>query len=168
LPGKATAFAYDGLGRRTAITNTPAGGGSPATTRYVWCGTQLCQARDAANTPVRSCYAEGEFVPRSPGQAYYYGVDQIGSARRVFASTSSAPAYGYDAWGNALQAMAPVTDFGYAGMFNSADSGLYLTLFRAYDAVAGRWLSRDPLGEVIDQNLYRYVNGDPISLSDPL
>ena len=52
-----------------------------------------------------------------------------------------APAYGYDAWGNALQGTAPLTDFGYAGMFDNAESGLYLTLFRAYDPVAGRWLS---------------------------
>src|SRR5206468_1320046 len=35
--GKATGFAYDGLGRRTAITSTPAGGGTPVTTRYDWC-----------------------------------------------------------------------------------------------------------------------------------
>jgi len=144
-PGKATAFAYDGLGRRTAITSTPAGGGTPVTSRYVWCGSTICQARNASNTPVRGYYAEGELVPGSPGQPYYYGVDQLGSARRVFASTSSAPAYGYDAWGNALQATAPLTDFGYAGMFYNADSRLYLATFRAYDPAAARWLSRDPI-----------------------
>jgi hypothetical protein len=63
--------------------------------------------------------------------------DRLGSARRVFASTSSAPAYSYDPYGNPLQVTAPFTDFGYAGMFANADSGLYLTLFRAYDPVAG-------------------------------
>jgi YD repeat-containing protein len=143
--GKATAFAYDGFGRRTAITSTPAGGGTPVTSRYVWCGSTICQARNASNTPVRGYYAEGELVPGSPGQPYYYGVDQLGSARRVFASTSSAPAYGYDAGGNALQATAPLTDFGYAGMFYNADSRLYLATFRAYDPAAARWLSRDPI-----------------------
>jgi len=77
--------------------------------------------------------------------------------RRVFASTTSAPAYGYDPYGNALQATAPLTDFGYAGMFTNADSGLYLTQYRAYDPVAGRWLSRDPIGESSDPaaNLYQ-------------
>jgi hypothetical protein len=29
---------------------------------------------------------EGEFVPGSPAQRYYYGIDQIGSVRRAFAS----------------------------------------------------------------------------------
>jgi RHS repeat-associated protein len=168
-PGKATAFTYDGLGRRTAITSTPAGGGSSVTTRYVWCGLQLCQARNSSNAPIRGYYAEGEFVPGSPGQAYYYGVDQLGSARRVFASASSAPAYSYDGWGNPLQATSPVTDFGFAGTFNNAESGLYLTLFRAYDPVAGRWLSRDPIGEMRSPgaNLYTYVGGNPIFLLDP-
>jgi hypothetical protein len=33
-------------------------------------------------------------------------------------------------------------------MFYNADSGLYLTQYRAYDPVAGRWLSRDPIGEI--------------------
>jgi RHS repeat-associated protein len=70
--------------------------------------------------------------------------------RRVFASTSSAPAYSYDPYGNALQGTAPLTDFNYAGMFYNADSGLYLTQYRVYDPVSGRWLSRDPLGEVSD------------------
>ncbi len=33
-------------------------------------------------------------------------------------------------------------------MFYNADSGLYLTQYRAYDAISGRWLSRDPIGEL--------------------
>lgn len=144
--GKRTVFAYDGLSRRIAITSTPAGG-SATSTSYLWCGTNICQARNASNNPTRGYYTEGEFVPGSPGQPYYYGPDQIGSVRRVFASTTSAPAYGYDPYGRALQSTAPLTDFNYAGTFYNADGGLYLTRYRAYDPVAGRWLTRDPLGE---------------------
>jgi hypothetical protein len=36
-------------------------------------------------------------------------------------------------------------------MFYNADSGLYLTQYRAYDPMSGRWLSRDPMGEISDQ-----------------
>jgi RHS repeat-associated protein len=87
----------------------------------------------------------------------------------VFASTTSAPAYGYDPYGLPLQMTAPVTDFVYGGMVYNADSGLYLTNYRAYDPVAGRWLSRDPLGEETDPaaNLYAYVGGEPITSVDP-
>lgn len=152
-PGKQTTFVYDGLGRRTAISSTPPGGGTGVTTSYVWCGMWLCQAHNSSGSIIREYFAEGEFVPGSPAQPYYYGPDQIGSVRRVFASASNAPAYSYDPYGNALQSTAPLTDFGFAGMFYNADSGLYLTRYRGYDPVAGRWLSRDPLGERASLNV---------------
>lgn len=50
-----------------------------------------------------------------------------------------------------------------AGMFLHQPSGLYLTLNRAYDPFSGRWLSRDPAGEVGGINLYGYVDEDPIN-----
>ncbi|MHA6853613.1 RHS repeat-associated core domain-containing protein, partial [Ralstonia pseudosolanacearum] len=59
-------------------------------------------------------------------------------------------------------------DFGYAGMQYHAASGMYLTLFRAYDPGTGRWVSRDPIGEDGGINLYAYVGGNPVSLADPL
>ncbi|MBS0219681.1 MAG: RHS repeat-associated core domain-containing protein [Proteobacteria bacterium] len=167
--GKATAFTYDGRGRRVSIASTPAGGGSAVTASYLWCGDKLCQARNGSNATVRSYYSESEFVPGTPNQTFYYGIDQIGSVRRTFASPSSAAAYSYDPYGVPLQSTAPVTDFVYGGMFYNADSGLYLTNYRAYDPVAGRWLSRDPLGEAVDPmgNLYPYVGGNPTNLTDP-
>jgi RHS repeat-associated protein len=167
-PGKATAFAYDGFDRRTAISSTPAGGGSAATTSYIWCGSRPCQARNSSGMATREYYSEGEYLPGAPAQSYYYGSDQIGSVRRVFVSATSAPAYSYDPYGNALQATAPVTDLNYAGMLYNSDSGLYLTQYRVYDPVASRWLSRDPLGENSDSaaNLYAYVRANPVSLTD--
>jgi YD repeat-containing protein len=67
-PGKQTTLAYDGFGRRTVIIDTPAGGGSAVTTSYIWCGVRLCQARRGGNSPTRSYYDEGEFVPGAPAQ----------------------------------------------------------------------------------------------------
>jgi len=166
--GKQTAFTYDGLDRRTKVVSTPSGGGA-VTTGYVWCGSRICQARNGSSAVTRSYHIEGEYVPGSPGQPYYYGANQLGSVRRVFASTTNAPAYGYDPYGIALQVTAPVTDFGYAGMLHNADSGLYLTQYRAYDPTNGRWLSRDPIGEDSNRagNLYAYVESEPISSFDP-
>ncbi|MDQ0564128.1 RHS repeat-associated protein [Rhizobium mesoamericanum] len=176
--GKQTQFTYDGLGRRVAIGSTPAGGGSSTTTSYLWCRDRICQARNAAGSPQRSYFDEGEFVSGSPNQPFYYGVDQIGSVRRVFASATSAPAYDYDPFGVPLQATAPMTEFGFAGMMNSADSGLGLTWYRAYDPVVGRWLSRDPLGDdaislaqlVLSEgpSLYAYVSNNPLNTIDVL
>jgi RHS repeat-associated protein len=137
-------------------------------TSYIWCGARPCQARNASNAVTRAYYAEGEFTPGSPAVSAYYAPDQIGSVRRVFTS-ASAPVYDYDPYGAPLQTTSPATDFGWAGMFNQADAGLYLTPARAYSPVLGRWLSRDPLGEDADPdgNLYVYVGGEPMSGADP-
>ncbi|MDC6180650.1 RHS repeat-associated core domain-containing protein, partial [Ralstonia solanacearum] len=59
------------------------------------------------------------------------------------------------------------SDFGYAGMQYHAASGMYLTLFRAYDPGTGRWVSRDPIGEEGGINLYSYVGGQPTRYTDP-
>jgi RHS repeat-associated protein len=117
---------------------------------------------------IRAYYAEGEYLPGLSPQSDYYGEDRIGSVRRVF-SSGLAPSYDYGAYGDALQATTPVTDFNYAGTLYNADSGLYLTKHRAYDPASGRFLSRDPVGEYGDPvgNLYAYAGGNPISLTDP-
>lgn len=38
---------------------------------------------------------------------------------------------------------------------------------RLYDAANKRWISRDPLGEGVDYNLYRYCGNSPIGHKDP-
>ncbi|HEY0984945.1 RHS repeat domain-containing protein [Schlesneria sp.] len=50
------------------------------------------------------------------------------------------------------------------------DSGaqLFSVRFRAYHAVLGSWLQRDPLGLKAGSNLYRYVRNSPFSQTDPL
>jgi RHS repeat-associated protein len=58
-------------------------------------------------------------------------------------------------------------DVGFSGNYYHKASGLLLTLYRAYDANLGRWLSRDPIGEDGGMNLYGYVLNNPINLSDP-
>ena len=41
-----------------------------------------------------------------------------------------------------------------------------LATYRAYDAANKRWISRDPLGEGVDYNLYRYCGNSPITRAD--
>jgi RHS repeat-associated protein len=168
-PNKQTTFAYDGRNRRTAITTTVSG--TPTTSYYLWCGPRICQARAANNTVVRLYYNEGEVIPASSARLFY-GLDQLDSIRDVHATSplfSIVGTYDYDPYGNPIQAPAtgPVTDFRYAGMFYHADSGLYLTQYRAYDPRTARWLSRDPLGESQSSNLFSYTGANPVSLIDP-
>ena len=59
-------------------------------------------------------------------------------------------------------------DFAYTGHYYHARSGLYLTHYRVYSPTIGRWLSRDPIGEVGSVNLYEYARNAPADLWDPL
>ncbi len=132
----------------------------------------MCQSLDATGAVVRQYYPEGELIAAS-NTAFYYGPDQLGTARNVYAASplfQVAQAYDYDPYGNPIAAPAtgPFPDFGYAGMYQHGPSGLSLTHYRAYHPASARWLARDPLGEGTDPalNLYRYVRGNPISLTD--
>jgi len=59
------------------------------------------------------------------------------------------------------------SDFKFTGHFYHEKSTLHLTLYRAYDADTGRWISRDPIGENGGINLYGYVYNNPINWVDP-
>ncbi|KAA0690914.1 peptidase C39 [Neorhizobium sp. P12A] len=167
-PGDIERFAYDGLGRRVEIDEASTTDNLVAS-KYVWCGKDLCQKRDASYNPARVYLGEGEFVIGAVNPSLFYGVDQSRSIRRVFENTTDAPAYDYDAWGVASNAAPRLTDFGYSGLVGIKESGVMLAVYRGYSGPIGRWLSRDPIGEQTDEssNLFAYSQGNPISLSDP-
>jgi RHS repeat-associated protein len=165
-PAKRTTFRYDGLGRRIGIISSD--GTGLVETRYLWCGSALCQARDSNDTVSRRYYPEGEGLPGAP---LYYAQDQLGSVRDIVGAQTgqTIASFDYDPYGNPTHISGSTyTDFRYAGLFYEQNSRLYLANRRAYDAATGRWLSRDPLGEAVSSiNLYRYVKNDPVNLIDP-
>src|SRR5208282_3652379 len=94
-----------------------------------------------------------------------------GSIRELTDSSGTVRArYAYDPWGLSTKLSGDVdADFGFAGMFWSAEANLSVTHFRAYDPGLGRWLSRDPLnnGEMKEgPNLYAYVGNEPVNRID--
>ncbi|MCG3576872.1 RHS repeat-associated core domain-containing protein [Ralstonia solanacearum] len=205
--GKETRFGYDGLGRRTVITEVE--GTGTTETHYVWCGEAICQKRDANGQLLRAYYPEGESGPEIGKRVAkadtatetdadgdeHDGRDQDGDDGKAAPQTESTGSliYARNHLGSVTDTLTPdgraVThteygpygelvksqgqaeyrsDFGYGGMQYHAASGMYLTLFRAYDPGTGRWVSRDPMGEDGGINLYAYVGGNPVSLADPL
>ena len=60
-------------------------------------------------------------------------------------------------------------DFGFTGHYVSSQySDLAFAPFRIYSSDLGRWISRDPIGELGGINLYGYVSNDPVDWTDPL
>jgi RHS repeat-associated protein len=185
-----TRFRYDGLGRRMEIFDFTDSG--PITDRrYVWCGSDLCEEHDmtAATTalpggPVTKRYFD-EGVEIN-GKPYFYTFDGLGSVIHLVDSTGAVSAqYQYGPYGNRIQTAGVLTgitsDIGYTGLFQEQTSGLVFAKFREYYPYIGRWLSRDPLGEVAHSyrsgvpskdstvakvNLYCYALNNPLTVTD--
>jgi RHS repeat-associated protein len=170
--GSATAFGYDGGGRRVWIEEKDAQGTVTSVRRYVWAdGPQPAEERDGANAVLRRFYAEGEQAPgaAAPSDRLFYARDHLGSVREVTDAAGVLRArYDYGFWGNRTRVSGDVeTAVGYTGHHHHGKSGLVLTWYRAYDPNTGRWLSRDPIAEEGGLNLYGYVGNDPIDWVDP-
>ncbi|MCB1237772.1 MAG: RHS repeat-associated core domain-containing protein, partial [Verrucomicrobiae bacterium] len=79
--------------------------------------------------------------------------------------------YDYDPFGNLLAMSGPFAEanpYRFSGKRVDAFTGLYDYGFRSYHPVAGRWLSRDPIGESGGFNLYGFVGNDPVNGVDVL
>jgi RHS repeat-associated protein len=167
-----TEFTYDGLSRRVAIRQL-VNGSEVSRRRFVWCGDEICEERDGTGAVTKRFFPQGMKVESGPAAGnYYYTRDHLGSIRELIDGSGNVRArYEYDPWGRRTRLTGDMeTDFGFAGMFWSAEANLSLTHFRAYDPELGRWLSRDPLpdAEMVEgPNLYVYVVNDPVNLSDP-
>lgn len=138
---------------------------------FVWCGNQICEERDANNSVTKRFFAEGEQrVGGSDAGNYYYSRDHLGSIREVTDASGNLKArYDYDPFGNEVVLTGNMNvDFGFTGHYFHQSSSLNLTMYRAYNANIGRWISRDPIGEKGGLNLYGYVENDSIRKIDLL
>ncbi len=161
--GHTSEFTYDGLSHRVTATETDSGG-TPVTTRVLWCGEILCEKRDAGDAVIARYYAQGEL---QNGQPLYYAQDQVGTVvGLVDGSGTVVGRLSYDSYGNIAAASGTLPDYRYAGLYYHLETGLYMATYRAYDAGAGRWLSRDPVRERGGTDLYVYVLDNPVNFTD--
>jgi RHS repeat-associated protein len=160
-------FTYDGLGRRVRIVEKE----NAATVSdhwYLWCGLAVCEERDSTGANVlKRFFGQGELIGSTP---YFYTTDHLGSVREMTDSSGTIQArYDYDPYGRRTKLSGSLeADFGYTGHYAHAASGLALSLFRAYDANLGRWISEDPAGLEGGLNFYAYAANAPGSFIDPL
>jgi RHS repeat-associated protein len=162
-----TVFTYNGIGQRRAGAETI--GGTTTTTRYLWCGSRICQSRDGSDNVLKRFLDEGEYALAS-GLKLVYMPDQLGSVRDVIdaATGSRVASFDYAPYGAITQSnVTNSVEYQFASLFNHPTSGLLISPSRAYDNVSGRWLSRDAISEPGGINLYVYGSANPIYLIDP-
>jgi RHS repeat-associated protein len=161
---------YDAFSRRVKQHDTaPAG---PEIVRdLIWEGLSIIESRNQATGEIRRYYGNGEERELAAAVTrLFYTTDHLGSIRELTDATGTIRArYDYDPYGNVTKLSGNLdTDFAYTGHYYHAASGLHLAPYRGYDPRLGRWLSRDPIGEVGGINLYGYVGNGPISNLDLL
>ncbi len=168
--GNHTEFTYNGAGGRVKIverTGTVLGSGTITSTKQYVAGEE----RDGNNHITKRYFDEGEQrINGSTATNYFYTFDHLGSVREMMDNngTTIDARYSYDPYGRSTQVSGSIScDFGFAGMYLHATSGLNLTQYRAYNPNTGRWISRDPSGEDSGLNLYAYCDDNPICNTDP-
>jgi RHS repeat-associated protein len=160
-----TEFQYDGRSRRATRVEKESGL-IVSGIAYVWSDTTLVEER-ALGTNAVSRRLESAGVEQ--GVPFFYAKDHLGSPHELVDGFGVVRGrYTYDPFGRRSQVAGDATSpVGFTGHDYHSDTGLILTLFRAYSTEYGRWLSRDPLGTLGSPNLYAYVENKPIRLVDP-
>jgi RHS repeat-associated protein len=167
--GRTIEYVVDGLGRRVARrVNGVFDRG------FVWSGGRLVAELDENQVPVARFVYGSSRVPDymiAGGQSYRLVTDQVGSVRLVVDASTGAIAQrlDYDGFGAATLDSSPgFQPFGFAGGLYDVDTGLVRFGARDYDALVGRWNSKDPLRfQGGGTNLYTYVEDDPGNRTDP-
>ena len=175
-----TEFQYDGLSR-LKVTKEFTWSGSAWTLvsnsekRRVYDGMDVVQERDGSNsvtvTYTRDGNIGGILSRRSGSTSYYYHYDGSGNVVGMTDSSQNSVAeYAYDGYGNLLSssgAQANNNNYRYSTKEYLGSIGLYNYGYRFYSPGFGRWVNRDPLGEVGGLNLYGFVSNSPINTGDP-
>jgi len=170
--GTYNTYTYDGLGRRISKRDRQF-----RTVFYLYDGVHLAQELDDKGR-VLSSYISGFAIdhPYSvthDGEIYYFLYDRLGSVIGLADNEGSLVAsYKYDAWGNIIEETGTIENaLRFTGREWDAESGLYFYRSRYYDPSIGRFISRDPLPDLIgllpNQNRYQYVRNNPINYIDP-
>ncbi len=135
-----------------------------STGHFVW-------GLDLSNTVEGAGGVGGLLQHMSGASVYRASYDGNGNIVGWASSTGSAPVcrMEYDAFGNSLIAEGtPPNTFGFSSKMQDAETGLYYYGFRYYDGLLGKWISRDPAGEVGGRNLQAMLRNNTLNTFDYL
>ena len=170
----AESYSYDALGRRVTTRN------AEGTERHVYDDSwQVVADLDEDGNPIRS-YVWGEGIDRilavKIGSKTYTALTDVQGTVWCYADASGniVARWTYDAWGSVLSeevdasaAELRAVRYRFQGRERSAVTGLTNFRMRWYDAVTGRWLTKDPIGLSGGLNLYAFCKCNPIFFCDP-
>ena len=163
---QSTSYGYDGLGERLQKTV------NGAVTRFGYDpqGRLIYEEDPAGNTHVY-VWMDGKLLARIDNgtTVYYIHTDALGTVHAMTdASGNVVWRARYTPFGQAIITTQTITNnIRQPGQYYDAETGLSYNLNRDYDASLGRYVEADPMGLAAGNNLYAYVNGNPLAGSDP-
>jgi RHS repeat-associated protein len=129
---------------------------------------------DGSGTPLRDyVYLNGERIAMkvygTQAGWYYFINDHLGTPQKIVDSAGNVVwAAAYLPFGEALIITEiVVNNFRFPGQYYDAETGLHCNWHRYYDPRTGRYITADPIGLDGGVNLYAYVEGNPVNLTDP-
>ena len=166
LSGAAVAsFQYDALGRR--IAKTVAG----TATGFLYDGINPVQELTGTTPKANLLTGLGvdEIFSRTDASgARHLLTDALGSTLALTDGTGATQtSYSYEPYGKTtVSGTASSNSFEYTGRENDS-TGLYFYRARYYNPGLQRFVSEDPIGLAGGVNVYSYVDGNPLSKTDP-
>ena len=175
---KTITFKYDPFGRRIEKKVESIDKGISETSIYTYTYDNediILETQTTSSGQQTTKYVHGPGIdePLSMTNAtdtYYYHADGLGSITAMTDSTGKiVQAYEYDSFGNLHDNMNAIKQpYTYTGREWDKETGFYYYRARYYDPMAGRFISKDPIGfNGGDINLYAAVRNNPINNTDP-
>ena len=178
-----TVYAYDAENNRTSmetpdrveeyVTDTVSAPLSRILTATVY-GKETDGTLSPSGTTTLCVYGQGLISETTGGTTLYHHYDHLGSTRKLTDGTGRTVAsYTYGTYGELLSGDTALTRFLYNGRcgVSTEDNGLYYMRRRYYNPETKRFINQDilagSLGNSQSLNRYSYVQGNPVSYTDP-
>ena len=162
----AASYAYDAAGRRRSRTVS---GVSLQTLHDGWNPIQLKQSGSAVETRLYGTGLDEIYGRTNSGASQSTLTDALGSVLQLANADQSAQAdYTYGAYGQTTETPPGASSnlIRYTGREQDT-AGLYYYRNRYYSPITSRFVSEDPIGLAGGENLYGYVEGNPMTGVDP-
>jgi RHS repeat-associated protein len=170
VPSVTNLYLYDGWNVATESRWNPASSATPVTHAYVW-GPDLSGTLQGAGG-IGGLLSVVHGGTTSVSSAFYPAFDANGNLSDYVATNGAVVAhYEYSPFGETIVATGEMKDelpFRFSTKYTDDETGLLYYGYRYYAPGLGRWLNRDPIGELGGLNLYGYTSNSPVDSWDYL
>jgi len=182
------AYQYDPFGRR--ITKTTTYDLQPTTELFIHDQDHIAESYNC-DLSLQTCTLTHSFLYSNRidepllltyyaipgiGKDYYYHSDALGNVIALTDTENNVTEYvQYDPYGkphffdtnsNPIAESTVKNPFLFTGRYYDVETGLQDNRYRAFSMKLGRFLQRDPIGYLVDKNLYRYAFNSPFRWVD--